>query len=906
MAETNDIAIKVSVDANGAIRVLDQLGNEIQKVNVSAGQTTTGFSNFQAKLVTLQSAVSLAKDAFKLASGAVSTVFDAIERGSAVDDVSTAFSRLTQAAGSTAAVFLNDLNAATGNTISNFDLMRKANESLRAGMKPEQFILLAQAARVLADETGDSLPNALNQLTTAFETGRVRSLQNALGVIGVKEAVDDLGGSLTTEQRILIARNALLEAASNKLQQTGTVTNDAADNVATFSKALSDARDKFVEAAARNEDLNNFLGDLSKIILSINFEPLISGLSKAAGAFSWFAKGGFVIFNDDFKEFERQLGKINATLAQDTPEATRAAVERFDELVKILNSGDVTKAFFTNIGPEMEKTRQKIEELAAKQGLLKKKTEETAAALGANTPKALVGASKKATDGLADVKREIDDLLGYDRFPKLTATVKDVFSKQATLSAEEFRVEVQNMASAAAKAGVPLEEIKRRIQEVGKAAEEAGQQSKKGFAQGFLDFGEGPTDAAMQQLGGDLQMVVANALADGITNGFSSETARVAARGAGAAIGASIGGPAGAAIGEALGSALFESFANVGKNAQGNRKALKTAAVLLSIPTAGASLLAIPFADRIFPGDSQGTEDRKKADAYFADLLDPARLSLVINGQLKELSDLVFSGNQLGGMLDALPAQAQAAFQGVGAAFEGLLGIAGDLGVNVGSVLANNLGGSLNNLQILMQSVGVSAEEMGTQIITAFEQGQLSALDAQNALNAVAQVTAQGIPDGVGLTVQAFDNLKAAGASGGRVAVDALKDLAVEAGELGLKTLPALIENLKASGKFTAEEIDQLFSALTSSGIRTLDDLKNATSQELIPVLAQLQTVEFPFQKEVQNLQSLIDKANELPKKIESSIVFNVKTNLDGNSQQLINAGANLNGVLPSRGEGIA
>ena len=197
--------------------------------------------------------------------------------------------------------------------------------------------------------------------------------------------------------------------------------------------------------------------------------------------------------------------------------------------------------------------------------------------------------------------------------------------------------------------------------------------------------------------------------------------------------------------------------------------------------------------ESIFGGEDAGTTARKAADKFFADAFDANRLQVIIDGQLKEISDLVFKGDSLfGGEVDftdgtfsnflaSLPGEAQAAFNGVGLAFEDLLGIGQDVGGQLAAVFANNVGGSLNNLQLLVQSTGKSFEELRGFVVEAFLDGKISALEAQTALNGLAQVAQKGIPDAIGATVQAFDNLKAAGVKGGRALIDALQDIGFEA-----------------------------------------------------------------------------------------------------------------------------
>ncbi len=298
------------------------------------------------------------------------------------------------------------------------------------------------------------------------------------------------------------------------------------------------------------------------------------------------------------------------------------------------------------------------------------------------------------------------------------------------------------------------------------------------------------------------------------------------------------------------------------------------------------------FAD----SDSAGTQARKELDKFFADIFEPAGLAVLINNKLTEVSDLVFSGNQEGGLFAGLPAAAQAAFEGVGVAFEALNGIALDLGVNVGEVLANNLGGSLNNLGIALQTTGQSAEQLGDQIIQAGLKGDLSFQQVASSLHGVELAMQKGIPDGVGLVVQAFDNLKNAGVTGGRVSTDAMRDLADELLEVNknASSIDELGASLIASGVAT-DEVSQLMEALKGVGLDTVQKLSEATDRRLFEALARLQTIEFPFAQTSKDLDDLLNKLDRIPDNIEKDITFNVKTNYTGDSRTVLNeAGVNL------------
>lgn len=307
-------------------------------------------------------------------------------------------------------------------------------------------------------------------------------------------------------------------------------------------------------------------------------------------------------------------------------------------------------------------------------------------------------------------------------------------------------------------------------------------------------------------------------------------------------------------------------------------------------------------------GDNKGTKARKQVDKWFDDIFDEKRLSLVINGHLQKIKSLEFKGNQEGGgIFGTLPASIRQAFVGAGNAFQLLNKIALDTGVNVGNVLANNIGGSLNNLGILIRAVGMDADTMKSQLMDAFLSGQISASEAKQEIDGVTKAMEEGIPDGVGMVTQAWDNLIAAGTTGGRVSTDALRDMAVELKEVDANAtgLDSLAKKLIDNG-VSADQVAQVMGALKANGIDSIDALAKATDEQLLPVLAQLEDQKFPFAEASKDLTALLDRVDKIPEKLEKSIVFNVTTNLDSATVQAQNGGVFASaGITPFASGGI-
>lgn len=497
---------------------------------------------------------------------------------------------------------------------------------------------------------------------------------------------------------------------------------------------------------------------------------------------------------------------------------------------------------------------------------------------------AIVKSGKPLSDyekGFAEIDRRVASLSGLysgDLTPKVNIATDAVTkgasaSKKASEESKKLKIYLKELGegygSFAGNVSAATREVEIAQAEMVEASVSAHDEFTKSLqdaatqAAGSLGeaFGKSDYRNGFKGLGEDLGSVLASSISDQLGKEL------------GASLGA-VGGPLGSLVGSFVGARVSD---DITKALDGDFKQLISDQLNLILPGSGF------IAERFFGKDSAGTAAKKQADKYFADAFAANRLSVIINGQLTQLSDLVFGGNQSGGLFASLPAATQSAFAGVGSAFEGLLGITGDLGVNIGNVFANNIGGDLNDLQLLVQATGISFEDLGKQIEQSFLKGELSALKAEEAMIAIQTVAQDGIPGALGAVDEAFQNVFDAGSEGGAALVDALKDIGFEAKELGIKDLAGLktkLQEFVASGKFTQEQVSQYFAALAKNGISSVDALKDATTSQLISIASALQQ-----SGALKESGDLLSNINNLPS--EKTVKINVETQFSGDERAL-------------------
>jgi hypothetical protein len=161
-------------------------------------------------------------------------------RGAAVDDVSEAFERLTSQVGRSSTALLTTLRDGTHGTISDFDLMKRANADLAAGMNltDGEFSTLSKGAFALAQATGGSVKDALDTMNDAMVTGRAKAVALLTGKVDLKAAEEAFARSLgvtveelSAEGKLQADRQAILANVGKAVERLGEQTDGLDEKV---------------------------------------------------------------------------------------------------------------------------------------------------------------------------------------------------------------------------------------------------------------------------------------------------------------------------------------------------------------------------------------------------------------------------------------------------------------------------------------------------------------------------------------------------------------------------------------------------------------------------------------------------------------------------------------------------
>lgn len=206
----------------------------------------------------------LVSDAFKSAAavlvGIPGDLAAVLQHGSDVDDVASAFGRMTANIGGSG-VALAALREGTKNTVSDFDLMKSVNGALADGVQltTDNMKTLAAGARTLAQSGFGSTKDAMDELTHAMETGKAKGL-SLIGVhinadealaryaVTIHRSVDDF----TDQDKVAATAAETLRKLSVRLKETGDLSLDAGEKIDQGKVALANFEDAVARGIANS------------------------------------------------------------------------------------------------------------------------------------------------------------------------------------------------------------------------------------------------------------------------------------------------------------------------------------------------------------------------------------------------------------------------------------------------------------------------------------------------------------------------------------------------------------------------------------------------------------------------------------------------------------------------------
>jgi hypothetical protein len=188
-----------------------------------------------------------------MAKEAASAAFEMAKLGAGAERMETAFTDLASQAGGSADEMLAALQRATEGTVSNAALISSANRGILLGLgaNAEQWEDLAEVARYRSRAMGISMTQALNDIVTGLGRESRLILDNLGIIVDVEKVTSDYAATLgttadklTETQRKQALLNSVIEDGKAKIEASGGLTKDAADEVEALGAAWANLKEE--------------------------------------------------------------------------------------------------------------------------------------------------------------------------------------------------------------------------------------------------------------------------------------------------------------------------------------------------------------------------------------------------------------------------------------------------------------------------------------------------------------------------------------------------------------------------------------------------------------------------------------------------------------------------------------
>jgi len=217
------ILASAKATANDRLRAEQSMNAQLQRINEQQ------FGKQVSTINALKSHWIAASVAIGAAMVAASKAWDLLKQGADFAEQQGILNNLGRKYNETADSIVASMQRASDGLIARADLMQVALAGIAKGLNPEQLTNLADAAKILGDAVGKDATTALQDLTTALETGRTKGLKNYLGTaIDLEKVFGDLYSKLTeAEKAQALYSITMIEATKLQSAQTGAVSETA-------------------------------------------------------------------------------------------------------------------------------------------------------------------------------------------------------------------------------------------------------------------------------------------------------------------------------------------------------------------------------------------------------------------------------------------------------------------------------------------------------------------------------------------------------------------------------------------------------------------------------------------------------------------------------------------------------
>jgi len=895
VAESETLKIFIEAVTQGAV-------DEINNVVRAEGDLIRETQRTSVSFTELNQGISLIQRGFSAFKTAASALFGALDQAAKVEGLSRSFENLQSSIGSSATSKLERLKEATGGLASELELMQAANNAVILGIDDGtgKFEEATTAVIKLAQASGVDATEALKVLTEGVGRQSTEMLNNIGIIVKADEAYKGLDKNATQAAKTQAFAATAFQQAIDKAKNLPDVLESGATAAIKVTKSFENLRNEFVKNLSSNQNLARELNKLSDIIDDI-----------------------------DTKQLAREIGDIGAAAT----EATSRVLKFVDSIAKISQSltnqgvsqnvgGALLSAAKKNpiFGPIIiaaEAAENKVNEFAKGLGVIVDESYNAVGALGNISGEGgsafggggggfngVSDAAKKAADEVKAFKQTIDEAANSASLDAIKNALDIKIDSGTRTGFNELLEEFRRVSADGIRLGLSeglrdseladqhiaivnnpiVEDYKQQMADAAEenAAKEA--EARKAQIIETINFWKGVADevvdgvVAIKEILGasfsfDFQPGQSNELITALKE-RKTEADKIKQTGNQIAV------TAGNVAGAFFGVPFAGTFASEFKQALGLDK-------------------IDPFnltVDALFSKKNAGANARENFKKFFNEIISDLDLNFIdffeIPGGRHAFDPIVDEFGNATTQIDQklsqlqIPQELMESFLGLGNAFdaafdfEDLDGLAGQFGQILALNLQNVQG--LNDFQLLLQSAGISAEELKQGLENAFLTGDLAAADFLFSTAQINELFTQGIPNAIGATDIAFQNFIEGGLSSGREAYDALGDVGAEAIEkLGDEASFEDLQNLLLEQGASVDEVTKFFEVLAQVGIGSIEDLKNVTVIQTAQIIDELNKLNFGFVDPIEKVEELTQTLEQIPEKLVTDYEIRVRVTGD-------------------------
>jgi hypothetical protein len=899
-----EIDLKFVLDDSGAIKSINGVDQAIQKTKKeSEGLGDAGSESFRKWAVSAATFIT----SIVGVTSALNVLRNSLNLAREVEDLSSSFQLLSSRVGNDATAKIESLRAATQGMTSDVDLFRASNQALLLGVDDGsgKFEELAAASVKLGNAMGISTTEAVNSLVLGLGRQSKMILDN-LGIIVDAEAAYEsyaaAVGKTVNQLSEAEKKQAFINEGFRAITETAAGLAPSADTAASAFERLGvsfeNARSNFALGVSSSTELSDSLKEIGVSLDSIGWKEA----GQAFGDFMSYAVRAL----DTLKSVNDRLNDLGLTLSLafkniTSPDSfaafTSPLISAKVEAQKLKLELDKLQSSAGKVGPNTQafNAYKDIADLVTKAG----NASELAAAkfdkVGTSTAKA-GKAAKEAKKPFDEIESTLSSMIiKLDETNPYESAVRGLFDafKAGEIDTSILGKAFENLSNDAAKSEQGIGNLKEAMGEYGKEAEKVKEGSGGIFDDLFPGLGEG--------VGKELATAVTSALTSALESGditqalegFGSAAGSIVGTGIGTALGGPIGGAIGQSIGGVIGDKIGKELSKLGKG--GSEESIGQALGLAIAGPTGAIVGGKLGA--LFGGMSKDEKLRRAFGDGFNQLIEAADIDILKALDTDDLQQK-FENLDLDGAL--IPQ-----FDGIATALASTFGLLEEGGDNLLSqfsqILAVNFQNAegLNDLQIILERSGLSAEQLKEQLEEAYLSGGIAAGEFLNATSQVENLFQQGIPGAVGATNIAFDNFLQNALNSGAEAKDGIGDLGAEMTEAlngGVGTLAELQERLISQGA-DAAKVAQFFDAAAKAGINTIEQLTNLTTQQAAAITASLSGIQGFFAETSNEVANLENQLNNLDGK-EINIKVKYSSEFDSSTtQEVVEGGIGSKGL---------